>query len=404
MRDNSNFFKKFTGSTIRNILFSIIIFCLFIGMVEIILRTTHLFGAKISWTEPDPILGWRYTPGRNYWYNKENNHPIIGKLNSYGWRDKEWSLKKPQNSYRIAVLGDSFVEAFQVELDNTFLALTEHQLNDNHDAKVELMNFGRSGFTQTEELLILKNEVMQFSPDMVLLFFCPLNDIEDINKETAPNIMRPYYNIVENGKLILDKSFVKTRAFKVRTFINWFKQRSALISLLAERYNAYEIHKRTKTKTVSKTKETKLLSKKISGFLSLSTANPNTIFSRNYQLNKMLIKAISEYCKDKGIVLMLVTIDVIEYLPELEKKFKLIDPTFNANFFEDDMGNYAEFLNIEYLGLQRIFRQSYENTGVSLHWNDWGHWNYQGHKLVANTLSNKLKSIIYQKKRNITDE
>lgn len=106
-------------------------------------------------------------------FNKENDHPITGKINSYGWRDKELSLKKPQNTYRIAVLGDSLVEAFQVESDRTFLALTEQQLNEEHKLKVELMNFGHGGYTQSEELLVLENQVEQFSPDMVIVFFSP---------------------------------------------------------------------------------------------------------------------------------------------------------------------------------------------------------------------------------------
>ena len=398
MRDNSNFLKKFISSTIRNILLSVLIFCLFISIFEIILRTTHLFGAKISWTEPDPILGWRYTPGRNYWYNKENNHPIIGKLNSYGWRDKEWSLKKPQNSYRIAVLGDSFVEAFQVELDNTFLALTEHQLNDNHDAKVELMNFGRSGFTQTEELLVLKNEISRFFPDMVILFFLPGNDIEEISKETSSNLGRPFYHISDTEELILDTSFAKAREFKIRSFINIVKQHSALISLLTERYIAYKKQKQAKTK-INKT-----VTRRIDGSSSLCTANPDKAYLRSYHLNKILIKAMSEYCREKGINFMLVVIETKAYIPEIEEKYKSVHPTFNTNFFEDDLMNYAKLLNIEYLGLQRIFRQYYNTSGTFLHWKvgeEYGHWNYQGHKLVANTLSNKLKSIVYLKKQGV---
>ena len=59
------------------------------------------------------------------------------------------------------------------------------------------------------------------------------------------------------------------------------------------------------------------------------------------------------------------------------------------------MGSYAAPLNIEYLGLQRIFRQAYENVGVPLHWN---HWNYEGHKVVADALAEKLKPILASNK------
>ena len=42
---------------------------------------------------------------------------------------------------------------------------------------------------------------------------------------------------------------------------------------------------------------------------------------------------------------------------KIEKSCKTIDPTFDANFLEDDLKDYATSLNVEYLGLQRLFRQ-----------------------------------------------
>jgi len=388
--------KSKVRATVKNILFSFFIFLIFILLLEIIFRTTHLFGARVTWVEPNPIFGWQHIPNSKYWYYKENDHPITGRINSYGWRDKEWSLQKPPGAYRIAVLGDSFVEAFQVESNRTFLALAEYQLNQEHSLKVELMNFGRAGATQSEELLILRNRVAKFSPDMVLLFFTPGNDIDEVRRETAGNLLRPFFNISKRGELILDTSFSETGAFKIKSFIKPFKQHSALISLICERYRAYQLAKQSKNKTKSKTNGRGNLPKKIKGYLSLCTDNPELKYLKSYQLNKILIKAMSEYCKEKGMRFMLVCIDIIVYIPENEKKYKEIDSTFNANFFEDDLEDYAKLLNIECLGLQRIFRRSYERNSVDLHW---GHWNYHGHKVVGESLTHKLVSIIGQNKK-----
>lgn len=400
--------------TLLNLLFAVILFSLFIGALEIVLRTTHLFGAALSWIEPDPFVGYRSVADSHYWYNKENNHPITGRINSYRWRDKEWSQGKPSNTFRIAVLGDSMVEAFQVESDRTFLSLTEYQLNrtPNQDIKVELMNFGRSGFTQSEELLVLQKEIVQFSPDMVLAFFLPSNDIEDVSKETAEELRRPFYHISENGQLILDTSFIDLPQYKIFSFLSPFKQHSALLSLIKERYDFFRGRVMGyKYKMMSKSKKEEILQdKKIAPpFLSLCTKNPNVKFLKNYQLNKILIKAMAEFSKQKGIKFMLVTWDIPSYIPEFERKFVAIDSTFNANYFEDDLGEYTRLLNIEYLGLQRIFRRAYENTGSPLHW-ETPHWavssmlgafsphlNYEGHKVVADALVNKLKPIIYSK-------
>ena len=247
------------------------------------------------------------------------------------------------------------------------------------------MNFGRSGFTQTEELLVLKNHVEQLSPDMVIVFFYPLNDIEEVSRETAFDLLRPFYIIAGKGELVLDTSFSKMPEFKTKCFVSKLKQHSALISIIGERYRDVAARKESKVLGVE------ILPSGIDKYLSLCTANPDTKYYKNYQLNKILIKTMAEHCKQKGIPFMLVTIDNDAYRPEEENRYKSIDPTFDANYFEDDLGNYAVSLNIEYLGLQRAFRKAYENTGIPLHW---GHWNYQGHEVVANALADKLKSVI----------
>ncbi len=356
------------------------------------MRATHLFGARISWVQPDAVLGFRFVPNHKYWYNKENDHPITGKINKFGWRDKNWKLDKLKNTYRIAVLGDSYVEALQIEQNSTFLSLAEQRLNNKlKNKKVELMNFGRSGFTQTEELLVLKNEILKFSPDMVILFFLPENDIRDINKKTAPDLLRPFYNISENKKLILNTDFSITYQFKIKSLINNFKLHSALISLFCYRLNAYLAQKNINDKKDISVAEASF--NKLDKYLSLCTANPDPIYLENYRLNKLLIKNIVENCNQNKIRLILITINTPAYIPEIEGKYKNIDPSFNAEFFEDELKNYAESLNIDYLGLQRIFSSYYKKTGIRLHWN---HWNYEGHKLVAQALAGKLSSIISQ--------
>ena len=393
MKDNSKSIKNMKNkSVIASVLISCIIFLVFIGILEIVLRTTHLFGAKTSYLKPDPILGYRFIPGHKYWHLKENDHPVSDKINSFGWRDKEWSLKKSPNTYRVAVLGDSMVESADIESDRTFIALTENQLNRDGNHKVELMNFGLSNISQAEELLILKNDIARFSPDMVILFFFPGNDIDDMAKETASHIKRPFFHISESGELTLDTRFSRTGHYKIKRLINLFKRHSALINLIGERYQGYKEYRRNKAMNMSDKNWKEALPK----YLSLCTTNPDQTFTKNYQLNKLLIKAIAECCREKSIRFMLVTVDLTPlYIPEYEKRNKSIDSTFDVNFFEDDLGSYAAPLNIEYLGLQRIFRQAYENVGVPLHWN---HWNYEGHKVVADALAEKLKPILASNK------
>lgn len=361
-----------------------------LGLLEIVLRSTHLFGARTVWSQPDPVLAARFVPHSAYWDNKENDHPITGTINRFGWRDTEWALSKPDDVYRIAVLGDSYVEAFQVELDSTFLKRAERDLNDTAHKTVELMNFGRSGFTQTEELIVLQQDVVPFSPDMVIVCFLPGNDIADVRKQTAPHHDRPFYEVSSTGALVLDTRFTNTWSYKIRSLINPFQRRSFFISLIAERYTALTLDRAQQT--FDQALQRRSRPDRLSGYLSLCTQTPDTAFSKSYAFSKHLIGQMAGYCKDRGIRFLLLCLNDQTYKPEAEAQYAHIDSTFDAYFFEDDLQRYADSLHVDFLGLQRVFRQAYMEKGEALHW---GHWNYLGHRVVAGALSEKLRGILH---------
>ena len=75
----------------------------------------------------------------------------------------------------------------------------------------------------------------------------------------------------------------------------------ALISFLCERYNSYKKQKRARAKSMIRAKVGRILPEKFEGYLTLCTDNPSPTYLRNYKFNKILIKAMAEYCKAKGI-------------------------------------------------------------------------------------------------------
>jgi hypothetical protein len=75
--------------------------------------------------------------------------------NSQGFRGtKEYSLKKPDNKYRIIVLGDSVTIGHGVEDDETYSAVLERELSKIKPT--EVINMAVSGFGNAEELIQLR--------------------------------------------------------------------------------------------------------------------------------------------------------------------------------------------------------------------------------------------------------
>jgi hypothetical protein len=209
---------------------------LFFAVLETTLRQTHLLGAARSWTRPNRLLGYEFIPGAGYWCRGGNGLPVPGRINSQGWRDVERTIAKPKGCYRIAVLGDSFVEALQVESDRTFVALSEKLLSSATGRCVEVMNFGRSGYSPAEELLVLREYALKFDLDTVVLFFFAGNDISDLKRETAFDDRRPFFFIQNDGELRLDTSFSQSIGFVFRSIVADLRSRSALVSFVSDRY------------------------------------------------------------------------------------------------------------------------------------------------------------------------
>jgi hypothetical protein len=84
----------------RRLLLSLVSLAVLCGLVETALRTAHAFNARLTWTEPDRQIGWRFTPGREYWFFAENDHPVTGR--------NEWINPLKQHSALVSLVAERY--------------------------------------------------------------------------------------------------------------------------------------------------------------------------------------------------------------------------------------------------------------------------------------------------------
>jgi hypothetical protein len=158
--------------------------------------------------EPNADYGWGLTPGkkgRNF--DSHDEFSTWVRINSRGLRDIEHEYDKPAGVYRVLVLGDSYMEALQVEMSEMFARRLHAELAVG-TPPIEIINTGVSSFGTDNQLLFFRHEGYKYQPDLVLLTFTTANDIrenyEPFNREAInANIEKPTFSLDQSGALQL---------------------------------------------------------------------------------------------------------------------------------------------------------------------------------------------------------
>lgn len=168
----------------------------------------------------DDQRGWAPRAGVEGWWTKEGKAYL--RYNGAGFRDRDHTLAKPGGVFRLAVLGDSFTEARALPLDATFWSVAGKRLATCPalgGAPVEVLNFGVSGYGTAQQLITLRNHVLAYQPDLVLLAFYSGNDVWNNSRALDGHADRPYYILdgtLESDTLVLDNSFRRSARFQAK--------------------------------------------------------------------------------------------------------------------------------------------------------------------------------------------
>jgi hypothetical protein len=151
--------------------------------------------------------GWLHHPGiEGRWFDERGEFSVAVKMSSHGLRDVEHDWAKPAGTFRILVLGDSYMEAVQVELEQIFARQLEKELRARGRA-VEVINASASDWGTDNALVYLREEGWRYSPDLVLLAFTTANDVRNnsvvLNQRVPnPNPWKPTFTVAADGKLV----------------------------------------------------------------------------------------------------------------------------------------------------------------------------------------------------------
>jgi hypothetical protein len=160
----------------------------------------------------DAVLGWTLRPGARGYWRQEGGSLVL--INNEGLHDdRDYTISKPPNTFRIAVVGNSYTEAVQVPADKNYCGRLSSELEACPrlaGRRIEVLNFGVGAYSTGQELLKLRTHVWAYSPDLVILAFMPSTDLRLNDRALADPAskrpIRPYF-LHNNGRIELDNSF-----------------------------------------------------------------------------------------------------------------------------------------------------------------------------------------------------
>ncbi|HEY3305693.1 MAG TPA: hypothetical protein VGL70_19380 [Candidatus Binatia bacterium] len=90
--------------------------------------------------------------------------------NALGMRDTNYQIEKPENIFRIAVIGSSWAMGSEVGDNESYPEYLERKLNAEKPEKtVEVLNFGVEDHGLCDMVGILKRRALSFSPDAIIV-------------------------------------------------------------------------------------------------------------------------------------------------------------------------------------------------------------------------------------------
>ncbi len=315
----------------------------FIGMLFLCEVFIYIAGiSRKSEVEFSETLGKTYRPDYSYvWFSEGFS---MGSVNSFGYLGAEYKVEKPENVKRIALLGDSYIEGFQVFDRNHLRRVLEEDLNAKLEDSVQVLNFGRSNFNLPNMYAYQKLMVDKFDSDLILYFLSEEDLTSSETDPLLPNInpetfeVEPFLSRTELQKFTLANTVLKKSAlaYMLNSARRKLQENSWAHTLFAGKFD-------NEIATDKSEKEVPQITRNI--FSNMDAEKVILVYREKHKISPLILDALN----NSGLRF----IDLSEFLLRLER---------NGN-----NPNYWPVQNIE------------------------GHWNVKGHKAVGEELSEFLK-------------
>ena len=335
-------------------------------------------------------LGRRFVPNQEGRFVKGLPTEIDARyrINGAGWNaPREYKPNEPRPEvFRIAVIGDSYVEALQVDVDRSYPYLVEEYLveelvNGEQAQRVEVQTYGHSGANLAQYLNVLRHAVLDTGPDLVIVNVVA-NDYRESFHGVGP---RDFWSI-RAGDGPGDDGFEEIAPTPPgdggRLQIKRMARRSALVRYLALNFS---IESRLRFLTGRLRSEAYAGNVRRSELQDLA-ASPELRPALEYLFGSMA-RAAAEHPSSPRFLAVFDT--------DLAALQRGDDPRRSAVYPVHQLAmDVATAARFAVLDLTPIFLDAQSRSDAPFSWRSDGHWNPRGHAVVAEAVAEAVADWI----------
>ena len=217
-----------------------ILFTLSLGISLIIAEISirAMLGNQLYLPETERSLTYRYDEQLG-WFPKEHSTATFDLTttidinhNSRGFRDDE---HEPDHRSSVVFLGDSFTWGYDVQAEDRFTNVLKDSFPE-----LNLFNMGVSGYGNDQELLLLRDQINFYKPELIILVFCADNDRLDNSMNIRyVNYYKPYFEQHKSTLLLkgqpvphsaihwFSENPFASKSYLIRMVVNaWFRNKN----------------------------------------------------------------------------------------------------------------------------------------------------------------------------------
>jgi len=170
------------------------------------------------------------------WASDPDGYEFVHRLNLYGFRDDTWKMARAAGVLRIAFIGDSFVEGFGTDGDDTLPVDFERRSRES-GLSVEVLNLGIGGAGPLHYLRLARAAVPLFLPQVLFVVFYE-NDVVPLHLDPArpQKTFRPEFSDPFEPRLL---AVLRARAEGRRVPRRWKASPFPYLASVPDRRNAW---------------------------------------------------------------------------------------------------------------------------------------------------------------------